>query len=96
MTTGVDEAERARRSEFIRDSRAASQQGETVERRTQRREQKATDWARWFHEKMESRGCVDPVELLPDAFAKLEQMVDDRVAAAIDQIKISLREALTT
>jgi hypothetical protein len=92
MTTGVDEAERARRSEFFRDSRAALQQGETLERRTQRREQKAADWARWFHEKMDNRGCTNPTELLPDALAKLEQAIDDRVAAAIGEIKAGLRK----
>jgi hypothetical protein len=35
---------------------------------------------------MDSAHCADPVTLLPDAFAKLEQMIDDRVAVAVKEI----------
>jgi len=43
---------------------------------------------------MDSTNCSDPVELLPDALAKLEQLIDDRVTAAINEVKTALRGAL--
>jgi hypothetical protein len=42
---------------------------------------------------MDHKGCTAP-ELLPDAFARLEQIAEDRVAAAVRDIKKSLRDAL--
>jgi DNA-binding response OmpR family regulator len=36
----------------------------------------------------------DPVEFLPDAFARLQQMIDDRVVAAIRVLKAELRKVL--
>jgi hypothetical protein len=96
MTTAIiDEAERARRAEFVRESKAALQQGQTLEQRTKRREDSADHWAQWLHQKMDNSGSSDPLELLPDIFAKLEQTVDDRVAAAIAEIKTTLRRAFT-
>jgi hypothetical protein len=92
--THLSEAERARRSEFVLESRAALAQGKTLEQRTKTREEMADKWAQWFRHKMDARGCTDPVEVLPDAFAKLEQTIDDRVIAAIKEIKAALRGAL--
>jgi hypothetical protein len=94
MTAIVSEAERHRRAELIRDSRAALQQGETLEKRTQKRNAKADAWAVWFHQRMDLDGG-DPTQFLPDALARLEQMIDDRVAAAVSEIKTTLRRALT-
>ena len=90
-----NETERARRKEFVRESKAALQQGQTVEQRTQRREDKADEWAAWIHQRMDSSNCSDPVALLPDILAKMEQAVEDRVAAAIAEIKTTLRKAFT-
>jgi hypothetical protein len=36
---------------------------------------------------MDAGGCTDPAEVLPDAMARLEQIVDDRVIAAVNEIK---------
>jgi hypothetical protein len=85
MTAIISEAERDRRAEIIRDARAALQQGETLEQRTG--EQKADAWANWFRRKIDSSGCAGPVELLPDACARLEY---DRVAAAVAELKAAL------
>jgi hypothetical protein len=93
--TQQSEAERARRTEFIRNSKAANQQRQTLEQRTKRREDAADEWAAWLHHKMGSAGCVSPTELLPDILAKMEQTIDDRVAAAISEIKTKLRKALS-
>jgi hypothetical protein len=92
--TIIDEAERSRRAEFVREARAAVYQGTTAEARTQKREDKADEWARWLHQKMDNHGCLDPAELLPDILAKVDQTIDDRVAAAIAEVKATLRGAL--
>jgi hypothetical protein len=93
-TTNIDAAERIRRSEYARDSRAALARGETLEVRSKRREGYANEWAAWLRQRMDRVGCDDPTEVLPDALARLEQIVDDRVAVAINEIKATLRGAL--
>src|SRR5262249_39556843 len=95
MTTTTDEAERARRAEIVRDMKGAAAQRETFEVHAKKREEKADDWARWFRQKMDEGGIADPTVLLPDAFARLEQLVEDRIAAAIRDLKGSLKKALT-
>jgi hypothetical protein len=95
MTTpNLSEAERARRSEYARESKAACARGETLEARAKQREGYANDWASWFRQRMDRSGCDDPAELLPDALAKLEQTIDDRVVAALSAFKTTLRGAL--
>jgi hypothetical protein len=93
--TIIDEAERNRRAEFVREVHAAVCQGTTPEARTQKREDKANAWAQWFHQKMETNGCTDPAALLPDAFARLEQLSEDYAITAIREIKTTLKKALT-
>jgi len=92
--SNISEQERFRRGEYARDSRAALAQNETLEQRLAKRETKADVWAQWLRQKMDSTNCSDPVELLPDALAKLEQLIDDRVTAAINEVKTALRGAL--
>jgi hypothetical protein len=94
-TTTQSEAEKTRRRELVRDMRAANQRGISVEERTKQREDAATEWATWLHRKMDESGCTDPTELLPYILAKLEQATDDKVAAAVAEIKQTLRKALT-
>jgi hypothetical protein len=94
--TNISEQERFRRGEFVRDSRAALAQNETVELRLTKRDAKADIWAQWFRQKMDSTNCSDPVELLPDALAKLEQLIDDRITVAVNEVKATLRKALTS
>jgi hypothetical protein len=91
----TDAAERTRRAEFVRETRAACQQRVSPEERTKKREEKADLWAAWFREKMDAGGCTDPVQLLPDALARLEQLSEDHAAAAIREIKALLQRALT-
>jgi hypothetical protein len=45
---------------------------------------------------MDDGGLVDPLALLPDALARLEQLNEDRVAAAIREYKVRLKKALTS
>jgi hypothetical protein len=78
----------------VRESRAALQNDETLDRRTKRRENKADDWAKWLRSKMDDTGCANPTEILPDAFARLEQLSEDHAAAAVRKIKKALKDAL--
>jgi hypothetical protein len=94
-TTQLSENERSRRRELVRDLRAANQRGISVEQRTKQREDAAAEWTAWLHRRMDESGCTDPVELLPDILAKIEQTIDDRVGAAVAGIKQTLRKALT-
>jgi hypothetical protein len=66
----------------------------TLEQRARAREAKADEWTRWLREKMDAARCDDPAELLPDICARLDQMVDDRVAVAINEFKTAVRGAL--
>jgi hypothetical protein len=54
--THLSEAERARRSEFVLESKAALAQGKPLEQRTKIREEMAHKWAQWFRHKMDARG----------------------------------------
>jgi hypothetical protein len=87
-------AERIRRAEYMRDSKAALARGEPFELRGKQREQFAAEWAAWFKQRMDRVGCDDPTELLPDALARLQQLIDDRIAVAINEIKTKLQGAL--
>ena len=88
------DAERARRTEYVRETKAALTQHQTIEERTKHRELSADRWAQWLHARMDSNGCADPVQVLPDALAQLEQIIDDRVAAALAEHKAALRKVL--
>jgi hypothetical protein len=91
--TYQSEGERARRTEYVRDSAAAAKSGTTIEARTQAREASADEWAAWLHRQMEKTGAASPSEVLPDALAKLEQRLNDHVAA-FEQFKGRLSRAL--
>src|SRR5262245_23330549 len=93
-TSPINEAERARRSEYVRDSKGALLKHETMEARTKRREAQADQWSIWFRTKMDETGCSDPVALLPDAFARLELFMEDKVNIAINELKTVLKGAL--
>ena len=85
----------ASRTEVVRDTRAALAHGETLEARTKRREGKADDWSRWFRQRMDAGDIADPVQLLPDAFARLQLLAEDRVVAAMKELKAVLRKAVS-
>jgi hypothetical protein len=93
-TIEQDVAERARRAALMADARGALAQGITVQERQARCESKADAWLTWFQREMAMRNCSDPDELLPDACARLEAIIEDRVAMAIRDMKAELRKAL--
>jgi hypothetical protein len=93
-TSNLSTAERIRRSEYVRNSKAALVSGESLEVRSKRREQYANEWAAWFRARMDGADVDDPAELLPDALARLQEIADDRTAAAITKLKAALMEVL--
>jgi hypothetical protein len=90
----VSTAERVRRSEYVRDTKGALARGETFEVRSMHHEEFADRWAAWLRMRMHQTGCDDPSRVLPDAFARVEQLIDDRVAAALKEFKTNLKEVL--
>jgi hypothetical protein len=88
--------DRSSRIERTREASAAALAGETGAQRTKKIEARADVWAKWIRQKMDDKGCADPTELLPEILARMDQTVDDRVAAAIQEFKRALRKALTT
>jgi hypothetical protein len=94
VPNAAPDAEQARRTEFVREAKAACANGETIDKRVKRREDRADEWAGWLRRKMNDAGCTDPVELMPDILAKLDIIIDDRVGAAIREIKATLIKAL--
>jgi hypothetical protein len=93
MTT-LDNAEKSRRTEYMRETRAALQNNERLDQRISKFEGKANAWSEWLRSKMDSAGCADPSEILPDICARLEQLSEDYAAAAVREIKKSLKDAL--
>jgi hypothetical protein len=86
--------ERIRRSELRRDDLGALAQNMSLEQRTKQREDFANEWAGWLRSKMDSADCDEPSALLPDAFARLQQIIDDRIATAFKQFKTELKGVL--
>jgi hypothetical protein len=93
-TTNLSTAERIRRFEFIRDSKGALTRGVTLETRSKQREEFANMWTAWIRQRMDASGADNPLEILPDILARLEQIVDDRVVAAIKEFKVAIKGAL--
>jgi hypothetical protein len=92
--TNIDAAERIRRSEYVRDSRAALARGETLQDRSKRREESANRWAAWLRQRMDASDCDGPVQILPDALARLQQIAEDSAVAAIKEFKTAMKGVL--
>jgi len=94
-TPSLSPAERIRRFEYMRDSKAVAQaRGQTIETRAKQREEFADRWAAWLRQRMDAADCDNPAEVLPDAMARLEQIIDDRVTAALNELKSAMKGAL--
>jgi hypothetical protein len=79
----------------VKEAGFAAVSGRTVAQRTADRDALADRWADWLHREMTIRNVDDPVALLPDALARLQQAAEDQTAAAIRRLKTDLRKALT-
>jgi len=87
-------AERIRRAEYRRDNLAALARGMSLEQRAKQREECAGEWAAWLRQRMDSADVDDPVQILPDALARLQQLAEDAAIAAIKELKKALMGAL--
>jgi hypothetical protein len=93
--TALGPAERARRTDYIRQSRALLRDNETVAARTARFEKQADSWSAWFRDRLDATGSDNPSDLLPEAFARLEQLNVDAINSAIAELKGTLKRALS-
>ena len=81
MTTpDAADNERRARIERVKEAGFAAISGRTI---AKARAGKADEWASWWRREMEIHNSIDPAELLPDAFARLEQIAEDRARGAI-------------
>ena len=92
--TQINEQERVRRQEHVREARAALGSNQTLAQRQAKRDAFAHCWAVWLRHRMDSTGA-SAIELLPDALGQIEMMIDDKVAVAIKEFKASIKEVLT-
>lgn len=87
------ETDHQRRVEFVRNAKGAVKQGTTLEKREAAREEKANEWVRWFHARIDIRGGT-PTDHLPDALSEVEERISDQVAGALRDLKGALAKAL--
>jgi len=88
----VDVNEQVRRRELMRDMRAASQQGQELEEYRAKRDRTVEEWTAWLHAAMDRAGATDPVEVLPQALAQVqERAIAEARAAAKATVQHEIR-----
>jgi hypothetical protein len=97
--TSIDANEQVRRRELVRDTRAASQQGQELDEYRAKRDQAVEEGAAWFRAEMDKCHATDPVEVLPAALALVSERATAaaRTAAKIaarDEVKAMLRRII--
>jgi hypothetical protein len=100
MTEGLTEIERMRRREMTRDTKAALKQGMSLDQYLIGRNQAVDEWTRWFHAEMDNHRATDPIEVLPQALARVQEHAIAEArrtaeAAARDVVKAIIRRAIT-
>jgi hypothetical protein len=99
MEVVLTEAERVRRRELTRDSRAAIQLGLSLDQYRQQREAVISDWCEFLHAEMDRSHANDPIEVLPQALARLEERAISEArrageASAKEMVAKMLRKAI--
>jgi hypothetical protein len=92
MSEIVTESERQRRVERMETVKHALRGGMNVEQRTQAVNVKADRWCAWFRRRMDQG--ADPMTVLPDALAELEQRITDETVATVKELRSTIRKAL--
>jgi hypothetical protein len=100
MTQVFTEIERTRRAELMRDTKAALKQGLSLDQYLVGRNQAVDEWTRWFHAEMDKCRATDPIEVLPQALACVQEHAIAEArrtaeAAARDVVMAILRRAIT-
>jgi hypothetical protein len=91
----LDSLERTKRSRriYVRALKSALKSGDTYERHVAKIETKTNDWQEWFRDRMDATGSDNPSDLLPEAFARLEQRNEDNTNAVVGEFKKALGRA---
>jgi hypothetical protein len=89
MSTALSEAERARRRQFVIDGKAASALGISMEAYHARHKAAIESWTTTIRARMDECGVDDPVEILPELLARLEEHAIGEARAAA---KVAARE----
>jgi hypothetical protein len=97
--TSVDVNEQVQRRELMRDMKAAVAQGQVLEDYRAKRDRVVDEWAAWLSAEMDKCHATDPVEILPAAFALLQERATAAArtaakAAARDEVTAMLRRAI--
>jgi len=93
MAEGISEAERVRRQQYTRDSRAAVQLGIPLDTYLAKRDENLQDYTEWMRHEMDRIGVDDPAALLPHFAVKIEEKA---VAAARTADKETAENVLKT
>jgi hypothetical protein len=89
MGTVLSESERRRRQQFVVDGRAAAALGISMEALGTARKAVIANWTTLIRARMQEQDVADPVEILPELLARVqEQAIGEARAAA----KIAARE----
>jgi hypothetical protein len=89
MGTVLSESERRRRQQFVVDGRAAAALGISMEALGTARKAVIANWTTLIRARMDECGAVDPVEILPELLARLEEHAIGEARAAA---KVAARE----
>ncbi len=97
----LTETERVRRREHLRDSKAALTLGLSLSAYTAQRDALTCDWVEFFHSEMDKLQVDDPMQVVPQALARLQERVvaEARSTAATvarDEVAKMLRKAIAS
>jgi hypothetical protein len=99
MTKAISEIERARRRQYAIDSRAALGLGVSLEQCLTARKAAIAHWTTLIRAQMQEYNVNDPVEILPELLARLEEHAvgEARAArmAAREEVRVLLRKVIT-
>jgi hypothetical protein len=100
MTKAISETERVRRQQLAINSRAALALGVPLETCLAARKAAIASWTTLIRAQMQEHNVNDPVEILPELLARLEEHVVGEArtaakAAAREEFRALLRKAIT-
>jgi hypothetical protein len=99
MTKAISEDERARRRHYVIDSRAAVGLGLSLEQCLTARKAVIANWTTLIRAQMQEHNVNDPVEILPELLARLEEHAvgEARAAARVaarEEVRVLLRKVI--
>jgi hypothetical protein len=100
MGTVLSESERRRRQQFVVDGRAAAALGISMEALGTARKAVIANWTTLIRARMQEQDVADPVEILPELLARVQEQAigEARAAAKIaarEEVRKLLRKVLT-